>query len=569
MALDGVVLRALTHELQACVGSRINKIHQPNEHEIVLQIRLQGETKRLLLSANPTYPRIHWTNENYDNPVEAPMFCMLFRKHFEGALIEAIHQQELDRVLYIDVRHYDELGDIKLKRIVIELMGRHSNIILLDPAANTIYDGIHHITPSISSFRVVMPGCVYVSPPVQQKQNLILFNADNWVQLLQGYVQAESEQPLAAYFVEQLAGVSPLLAQAIAHNANVESLSAMSLALRNHAYTPNIHTLENGKSVFSVISLAHLEGSEVTFSTTHECLATFFKDKAERDAVKQRASDLIRFLSNEKAKNEKKQVKLQASLETSKNADHYRIQGELLTTYMHQIQKGEKIVHLINYYDENQHELAIELDPQLTPSENAQQYFKKYTKFKNSVVVIGEQLMQTAQEMEYISRLQQQVEMASLSDIAGIREELEEQGYLRRKKQPGKKTNKPNKPTPAHYVSEEGISIYVGKNNLQNEFVTHKLASNNDTWLHAKDMPGSHVIIKSNQFNDDTLEQAAQLAAYFSSGKQSSSVPIDYTLVRHVKKPSGAKPGYVIYEQQKTIFITPDTEKIVGMKLFK
>lgn len=564
MALDGLVVRALVHELQACVGSRINKIHQPTEHDMVLYIRANRENKRLLLSANPTYPRVHWTNDSYPNPTEPPMFCMLFRKHFEGAVIESITQPGFERVIHIDVRHFDELGDATTKRIIIEIMGRHSNILLVDPTTNQLYDGIHHVTPSISSYRVVMPGSLYTEPPVQAKQNLLEITALAWdVSLTES-----SDLPLAKRILETVSGVSPQVAERLAEGDR-DTFLELQHAMRTHTYTPYHLQMENGKTQFGAHCFPNMQGDIRVFDSMHACLDAYYTDKAERDAVKQRASDLIRFVSNEKAKNEKKMVKLAASLQDSEQAEQYRLQGELLTTYMHQLKKGDAYADVVNYYDEEQATIRIPLDPLRTPSENAQACYKKYTKLKNGVAMIQAQLAQTELEIAYLSQVLQQVESAGLADVMGIREELEEQGYLRRRAQGNKKAKKPEKPMPSHYVSSEGISIYVGKNNLQNDFVTHKLANANDTWLHVKDMPGSHVVIRSGAFGEKTLEEAALLAAYFSSGKQSSLVPVDYTLVRHVKKPSGSKPGFVIYEQQKTIFITPEAEKIAAMALAK
>jgi predicted ribosome quality control (RQC) complex YloA/Tae2 family protein len=564
MALDGLVVRALVHELQACVGSRINKIHQPTEHDMVLYIRANRENKRLLLSANPTYPRVHWTEDQYPNPTEPPMFCMLFRKHFEGAVIESITQPGFERVIHIDVRHFDELGDATTKRIIIEIMGRHSNILLIDPTTNQLYDGIHHVTPSISSYRVIMPGSAYTEPPVQEKQNLLDISAHAW----EGFLNEDAELPLAKRILETLSGISPQVAESLAIGG-LEAFLHLQQAMRTHTYSPYHAHTEHGKVIFGAHQFATGTGAVRPFPSMHACLDAYYTDKAERDAVKQRASDLIRFVSNEKAKNEKKMVKLAASLQDSEQADQYRLQGELLTTYMHQLKKGDTYADVVNYYDENQATIRIPLDPLRTPSENAQACYKKYTKLKNGVAIIQEQMAQTKVEIAYLAQVLQQVESAGLADVMGIREELEEQGYLRRRAQGNKKAKKPEKPMPTHYLSSEGISIYVGKNNLQNDYVTHKLAHANDTWLHVKDMPGSHVVIRSGAFGEKTLEEAALLAAYFSSGKQSSLVPVDYTLVRHVKKPSGSKPGFVIYEQQKTIFITPEAEKIAGIVLAK
>ncbi|EHB65328.1 MULTISPECIES: Rqc2 family fibronectin-binding protein [Paenibacillus] len=576
MALDGIVTRALVHELQSCRGARINKIYQPNERDIVLHIRTQQGNAKLLLSANPTYPRVHLTGEAFVNPAEAPMFCMVMRKHCESGIIEDITQVGMERIIEITVRQRDELGDVSTKKIIVELMGRHSNIILLDPATGTILDGIHHVTPAISSYRVVMPGFAYTSPPEQFKQNPLETGQDAFREAC-----LLSEEPAVSWLVGTFSGLSPLAAQEITHRAGAEDASGgesekncgslwsafneVMDMVRHHRYSPVSGLNAKGKSVFSVIPLTHLAEETKTYGSVSECMEDYYGDKAQRDAVKQKVSDLLRFLQNERTKNIKKLDKLHEDLEEAGDADRYRIFGELLFASLHQIQKGDREVRLVNYYDEEQSLVTIPLDPLLTPSDNAQRYFKKYNKYKNSLAVINEQLIKTREEIGYLDNLLQQLDHATLNDIDEIREELIQQGYLRDRSRKTKKKKKNDKPTLHVYTSSEGIELYVGKNNLQNEYLTNRLASPNDTWLHTKDIPGSHVVIRSSEFGEATLQEAAQLAAYHSQAKESSSVPVDYTLIRHVRKPSGAKPGYVIYDNQKTLFVTPDEQLIKGL----
>ncbi|USB34599.1 NFACT RNA binding domain-containing protein [Paenibacillus sp. YPG26] len=582
MALDGIVTRAIVHELQLCVGGRINKIHQPSPSDIIFNLRAQGENRRLIISANPTYPRIHFTSQTFVNPQEAPMFCMLLRKHCEGSVIESITQNGLERTIQIDVRQRDELGDISSKRIIIELMGRHSNIILVDPATGTQLDGIHHVTPSISSYRVVMPGFSYTEPPQQHKLNPLTVGKETFLTAFHAASADLALDQVPAWIVNTFSGLSPLIAQEIHHRAEErtgtpEALSARTDALweafdnlmtsvREHRYDPVTGVNAKGKSIFSAIPLTLIQEDIKHYPSISACLEDYYGDKAERDTVKQKVSDLIRFLQNERTKNIKKLGKLDEDLEEAKDAERYRIWGELLLPSLHLIKKGDKDIELVNYYDENQGMERIPLDPLSTPSENAQRYFKKYNKFKNSLAVIDEQLRLTHEEIAYVEGLLQQLAFASLSDIDEIRDELIQQGYLRDRSKKTRKKKKNDRPTLHVYTSSEGIEIYVGKNNLQNEYVTNKLASSNDTWLHTKDIPGSHVVIRSAAFGESTLEEAAQLAAYFSQAKQSSSVPVDCTLIRHVRKPSGAKPGFVIYDHQKTLYITPDEGLVKSLK---
>lgn len=607
MALDGLVVHAIVHELQACAGGRINKIYQPAASDIVIQLRNQGSNFRLLLSANPTYPRVHLTEGQFINPPEAPMFCMLLRKHCEGAILESIEQVGLERMILFRVRQRDELGDISVKEIVVEIMGRHSNIILKDPESGIIHDGIHHVTPAISSYRVVMPGSKYVAPPDQDKADPFSATKDEFNQLLFGDAYPGSKTDSKQQrIVGRYTGISPIVAKEIVYrsltikgkaseeyvSSNEPGASVSSGAnsstgaqpspealwsafhavieqIREHRYTPNTVTDEKtGKSSFSVIELTHIPGERRRFDSVSLCLEYYYGDKAERDTVKQRAGDLLRFLQNERNKNVKKLDKLHETLEEAKHADRFRILGELLTASLHMVSKGDREIEVVDYYDENQGTVAIALDPLLSPSENAQRYYKKYTKMKNSLIAVEGQLRSTGEEIAYLETLLQQLDNAGLGDIDEIREELVEQGYLRsRGKQSKKKKKKDSKPVITCYLSSEGIPIYVGKNNTQNEYLTNRLAHTTDTWLHTKDIPGSHVVIRAQTFGDATLREASQLAASFSQAKASSQVPVDYTLIRHVHKPNGSKPGFVIYERQKTLYVTPDEELVRSLKM--
>jgi predicted ribosome quality control (RQC) complex YloA/Tae2 family protein len=582
MALDGIVTRAIVQELQVYIGARINKIYQPNNRDILFTLRSREGNSKLLLSVNPTYPRVQITSSSFLNPQEAPMFCMLMRKHCESGTIEDIQQVGMERVIHISIRQRDELGDVSLKKIIIELMGRHSNIILMDASTGTILDGIHHVTPAISSFRIVMPGVAYTEPPEQNKLNPLEIDQATFTEL---YKDKETDQEPISWIVDSFSGLSPLIAQEIVFRARHEAagvdqesgtdatilwqaFSQVMDAVRRHEYNPVIGANAKGKLVFSAIPLTMLDSDVTTYHSISECMEEYYGDKAERDTVKQKVSDLLRFLNNERTKNIKKLDHLNADLIEAGDADQYRIWGELIFASLYMINKGDSTAQLVNFYDEEQSTIEIPLDPLLSPTDNAQRYFKKYNKYKNSLVVIDEQLHKTREEIRYMEELLQQLAYASMNDIEEIREELIQQQYLRdRSKKTNKKKvkKKTDRPTLHVFTSSEGIDIYVGKNNLQNEYVTNRLASPNDTWLHTKDIPGSHVVIRSEEFGEATLEEAAQLAAYFSQAKESSSVPVDTTLIRHVRKPSGSKPGFVIYDHQKTLFVTPDERRIKAL----
>jgi predicted ribosome quality control (RQC) complex YloA/Tae2 family protein len=576
MSLDGIVTRALVHELQTCVKARIHKIYQPTDNEIIMHIRGQGVNGKLLLSAHPSMPRLHWTEQPWANPQEPPMFCMLLRKYCEGGVIEAIRQVGLERIVEIDIRHRDELGDSSLKKIVLEIMGRHSNLILLDPATGIIHDGIRHVTPAISSYRVVLPGTAYVSPPSQDKVNPLEASKAAFDAVMASNEDKDdhsSEKAVSSALLNAYTGLSPLITREIAFRATTQQDEVWNVfhqvmeQVAEHAYEPNQVLTDDGKALFSAVTLTHAHGEAQSFASMHQCLEIYYRDKASRDLVRQRTTDLNRFLLNEIAKNEKKHLKLKDTLEEADEADLVRRMGELLTAHLHVFKRGDKSVDVIDYYEEEQPTISIALDPLLTPNENAQRYFRKYNKLKNSRAIVGEQMQATETEIVYLASVLQGLESATPADIGEIREELIEQGYIRERglKRGMKKKKKKDTPSILCYTSSEGIPIYVGKNNTQNDYVTNRLAMSSDTWLHTKDIPGSHVLIRSQEYGDATLQEAAVLAAYYSKAKESSSVPVDYTRVRNVRKPNGAKPGFVIYDGQKTLFVTPDEALIRQM----
>ncbi|MBY0598379.1 Rqc2 family fibronectin-binding protein [Bacillus bingmayongensis] len=568
MAFDGLFTRAITHEITNSLQTgRISKIYQPSKYEILLHIRANGKNQKLLLSAHPTYARMHLTNQSYDSPALPPMFCMLLRKHLEGGFIEKIEQIDLERIIQITVRSRNEIGDESLKTLVIEIMGRHSNIILVDTKTNNILDSLKHVSLAVNRHRTVYAGAEYVAPPSQHKINpLQIETQEEFIRPLD-FLAGNMDKQLVGAFM----GLSPLFAKEVVKKAGMVNESALSEAfftlqkpLQVHQYEPTMITAD-GKEFFYLFPLAHLKGDEKTFSSVSELLDRFFFGKAERDRVKQQAHDLERFMHNEKTKNEKKLIKLQKTLQDAGKADKYQLFGELLTANMYALKKGDKEIEVVNYYDENGGTVKITLDPLKTPSENAQRYFQKYQKAKNSVAIVKEQIEKTNEEIIYFDSLLQQMEAASSKDIEEIREELAEEGYMRNRKSKNTK-KKQAKPVLDKYIASDGTEILVGKNNKQNDYLTTKFARRDEIWLHTKDIPGSHVVIRSLEPTEETLLEAAKLAAYYSKAKDSSSVPVDFTKIRHVKKPSGAKLGFVTYDNQQTLYVTPDADMVMKLK---
>ncbi|MEB3054570.1 MULTISPECIES: Rqc2 family fibronectin-binding protein [Bacillus] len=568
MAFDGLFTKAITHEIANSLQTgRISKIYQPSKYEVLLHIRANGKNQKLLISAHPTYARMHLTNQSYDSPALPPMFCMLLRKHLEGGFIEKIEQIDLERIIQITVRSRNEIGDESLKTLVIEIMGRHSNIILVDAKTNIILDSLKHVSLAVNRHRTVYAGAEYVAPPAQHKINpLQIETQDEFIRPLD-FLAGNMDKQLVGAFM----GISPLFAKEVVKKAVMVNEHALSEAfftlqkpMQAHQYEPTMITA-NGKEFFYLFPLTHLKGDNKTFLSVSELLDRFFFGKAERDRVKQQAHDLERFMHNEKAKNEKKLIKLQKTLQDAGKADKYQLFGELLTANMYALKKGDKEIEVVNYYDENGGTVKITLDPLKTPSENAQRYFQKYQKAKNSVAIVKEQIEKTNEEILYFDSLLQQMEAASSKDIEEIREELAEEGYMRNRKSKNTK-KKTSKPILDKYISTDGTEILVGKNNKQNDYLTTKFARRDEIWLHTKDIPGSHVVIRSLEPTEETLLEAAKLAAYYSKAKDSSSVPVDFTKIRHVKKPSGAKLGFVTYDNQQTLYVTPDADTVMKLK---
>ncbi|WP_409294434.1 NFACT family protein [Peribacillus sp. SCS-26] len=568
MSFDGLFTKAISEEIVSQVkGGRINKIHQPSRNEIIMIVRAGGKNHKILLSAHPSYARVQLTGESYENPSEPPMFCMLLRKHLEGFILEDLYQVGTDRILVFEVKGRNEIGDISQKKLIVEIMGRHSNIILVDKDRNMILDSIKHVGMAVNSYRTILPGSEYIAPPEQDKMNPLTASDEDVLKRINF-----NEGKLDKQLLQAFSGISPLFAREAVFQAGLANRTTLPKAftdlaarVKNREYEPVFITSE-GKEFFYFLPLEHIKGSRQTFGSLSDLLDRFYFSKAERDQVKQQAHDLERFIANEKKKNEKKIIKLEASLTDSEKAKDFQLYGELITANLYAMEKGMKEIEVINYYDEEGGTVTIELDPQKTPSENAQKYYSKYQKARNSVAFIKEQIEIARDEISYFDSLLQQLDFASPKDIAEIREELQEGDYLKARAKKGSKNKANQKPQLERYLSSDGDEIFVGKNNKQNDYLTNKFSRRDDIWLHTKDIPGSHVVIRNTAPSEETLLEAASLAAYFSKAKASGSVPVDYTAVRHVKKPNGSKPGFVIYDNQQTLFVTPDADKVIALR---
>ncbi|MBF4499888.1 NFACT family protein [Savagea sp. SN6] len=558
MAFDGLFTRAIVTELQQLVGGRINRVHQPNEYEVVLTMRAQRKNVKLLLSAHPSYARVQLTEETITNPPEPTMFCTILRRHIESGIITAIEQVDNDRIIHFTIASHNEIGDPITRTLIMEVMGRHSNLMVVDPMNDKIIEALKHLPPYMNSFRTVLPGATYVSPPEQEKKNPFTISEE---ELFDIYHKLEKGRD----FIQYLQGVAPI------HATELYALLKQNLQFQTYRhFIESFETLpfqpvvmkKDGRDIFSAHPLTTADEVIYEAKSLGDLLDRVYFEKADRERVRAQAQDLEKWLANERAKLVKKEKVLQKEYKDAEKLDDFQLYGELLMAHHYQIEANAKEATVENYYDGS--EVTIPLDPRKTAIENANRYYTKYTKAKNALIQLKQQMRLTKEELDYFETLLQQVEMATPDDIDEIREELIENGYMRKRR--SKKKEKKKKMVIERYESSTGIPIAVGKNNKQNDHVTFKLASRHHTWLHTKDIPGSHVVILSDDPDETTLQEAAVIAAYFSKARTSSNVPVDYTEIRHVKKPSGAKPGFVNYFEQQTVFVTPDEQLVRQLK---
>jgi predicted ribosome quality control (RQC) complex YloA/Tae2 family protein len=570
MSFDGSFTHAMVHELNHLVsGGRVTKINQPYNNEIIVTIRSHQQNYPILMSANPNYARVQVTEIPYVNPLTPTNFTMTLRKHLSGAVLKKVTQLKNDRVINFHFTTRNEIGDLKEMVIAVEIMARHSNIILIDTQDDMrIIDAIKRISADKNRYRTILPGDQYLTPPNQQMENPFTFQA--WDVLQQLITDFPNQDVLAEQLQKRLQGLSShtvlALAQSLHTDANVQTNFQSFFSHFDHPQPTLIHTTQQND--FTVYPFNLTAGTQYTsFKTLSALLDTYYVQKARQNRVKEKGGVLIKVARKELKKNRNKRKKLMRTLDQTKHADDYRIKGEILTTYLYQMKKGQSQIELPNFYDNNA-PIKIQLSNQLSPSENAQKYFKHYQKAKNAVGFVNEQLNVTNAEIDYFENVLAQIELAEPADLDDIKVELQHGGYLKHYNQETKK-NKPKRhhiSKPETFFTSDGTAILVGKNNLQNDKLTNQTADKRDTWLHTQKIHGSHVIIKDFAPGESTLETAAMLAAYFSKAQASANVPVDFTKVKYVKKPNGAKPGLVIYDHQQTMFVTPSYEFVEQLR---
>ena len=546
MAFDGIAISAIVHEIQSLTDGRIDKITQPEKDEIVLTLRSQGANHRLLLSCNASYPRLHFTEKSKESPLVAPMFCMVLRKHIQGGRVRSIKQLGLERIVHINIEAHNEMGDLTEKTLILEVMGRHSNIILTE--GENVLDAAKHISASISS-RQVLPGRPYSSPPVQDKKDPLKLD------------EASFTKPF------DYVGISKASAERIGDS--FKDFYEVMEDVKKANFSPFVYYRAKESPAWFAFFEREVFGQEYIqrFDSPSRLLEFFYAAKDSGDRIKQKSADLRKLVGNLIARAVKKADLQQKTLKEIAERDKLRILGELITANIYAIQAGAKHISVQNFYEDDMPMLNIELNPQKSPAQNAQIYFRKYNKQKRTAEALDVQILQNAEELAYLEAVMQSIEQAeSVADLAQIRAELGDEGFVKKRSETrNEKREKVSKPL--YFVTADGFEIYVGKNNRQNDELL-KFADRDDIWMHTKNIPGSHVIVraKGGEVSMAALEAAANLAAYHSKGRDSSMVAVDYCPRKNVKKPKNAKPGMVIYDSYQTAFVTPDESKIAELR---
>ncbi|KUO52453.1 MAG: hypothetical protein APF76_05310 [Desulfitibacter sp. BRH_c19] len=579
MAFDGITMNAINQELQQKISeARIDKIYQPNPGEIVLHLRKYRESFKLLVSAHPVYARICITKKTFDNPKSPPLFCMVLRKHLEGGKILSIEQLSFDRVLKISIENHTEIGEIAQKTLIIEIMGKHSNLILLNEHENKIIDSIKKVSYGTSQYRQVLPGVEYISPPYQDKLNILEISQEQFSTKL---LAQEMTLPMEKALLNTIMGLSPILATQLAAKVNLkgtileycgdyelnliwQSVIYLKDTIQTNSYMPIILLDKNEQyRGFSPINVPEYHNEQVLhLKSINETVDEYYDWLLKNSHFVSKKSNLQNSISKEIKRCEKKLGIQLLTVQESKNSQQDKIFGELLTANMHLVKRGMDEIQVADYYHDNT-PVTIKLRSELSPAENSQRYFKRYNKAKNAAKKAAVQAQHSREELDYLESLDFWLsETNSHGDFAQIEQELNESGYLKLKNKLDKKDKA--KPIPNTFITTEGYKILVGKNNKQNDWLTFKVAKDGDLWFHAKDIPGSHVILKleGGGITDDIIKKAALLAAYHSKGKYSANLPVAYTQIKNVKKIKGAKPGLVTYENYKTVYVTPDKDLI-------
>ena len=571
MAFDGISIANIVTDLnQTITGGKINKIAQPENDELIITIKNQRKQYRLFLSASASLPLIYLTETNKPSPLTAPNFCMLLRKHIGSGKIIAIEQPGMERIIRFTIEHLNELGDLCTKYLIVEIMGKHSNIIFCNEE-DQIIDSIKHVSAHMSSVREVLPGRPYFIPETQSKLNPFVLTEE----IFQEKIFPRPVNVAKAIYTS-ITGISPLMAEEVCYRAGIdggiptdglEDVERVHLAhtflrmvddIRDGHFEPNIIYKGKEPVEFACFPLSQYQDYRaVSYPSIFPVLETYYAEKNIVTKMRQKTVDLRKIVQNALERNVKKYQLQQKQLKDTEKKEKYRVWGELLNTYGYEVEPGAKSMEALNYYTNEM--IQIPLDETMTPQENAKKYFDKYSKLKRTKEALDTLLQETGDEIKHLESIAASLDIASSEeDLVQIKEEMMEYGYVKRKNTGGKKVKVTSRPY--HYISSDGYDIYVGKNNFQNDELSFKFASGNDWWFHAKGQPGSHVIVKSKneELPDRTFEEAGKLAAYYSKGRQAPKVEIDYTQKKNLRKPTGGKPGFVVYYTNYSLLIEPD-----------
>ncbi len=576
MSFDGSTIHELAYELNnELSGCKINKIAQPENEELLLTIKGNGKTNRLLISSNASLPLIYLTNTKKESPLSAPNFCMVLRKYLNNGTIKSISQIDFERVIKIEIEHLNELKDLSTKYLYIEIMGKHSNIIFTN-SENVIIDSIKHISYAISSVREVLPGKEYFIPKQENKISPLSVTKNEFMEILR------KPTTVSKAIYKSFTGISPFIAIGIADNANIDadySTDALSSEMKDslyvrfeeyisdiscNRYNPNI-ILENGiPKDYAPVILKSFDNI-VEFDNMSSLLESYYSERNRITNIRQRSSDIRKIVQIHIERAAKKLDIQKKQLDDTNNMDKFKLYGELLMTYGQNLPSGEKEITVNNYYTNE--DVTIRLDKDLTGIENAKKFYNKYNKYKRTKDALIPQIEQTEASLEHLKAIDASIMLCeNEADLKGVKDELIQYGYI---KKSGKGKKKQAKSKPLHFVTEDGYHIYVGKNNLQNDELTFNFAKGNDWWFHSKKIHGSHVIVKvkdNEELPDHIFEIAANVAAYYSSARESNKVEIDYVQKKEVKKPSGAVPGYVIYYTNYSMIATPSLDGVQIVK---
>ena len=586
MPLDALCLSGVVAELKPILtGAKIDKVHQPGRDEMILALRLGRGNGRLLLSASPNHPRLQMTELSRENPDAPPMFCMLLRKHLMGGRILSVEQPHLERIVELRLEVLDELGDRKERRLILEAMGRRANLVLVDDQGR-IVDCLRRVDGDMSAQRQLLPGLFYRLPPAMEKADPTALDGGEWLRRVE---QAPGESRVDHWLLDSFGGWSPLVCREIAFRAGGrvdvtfdelgpqgrvrigEAAEALLKTVRENSFTPTVISVEKRPKDFTFFPAEQYEeaGECTAYPTFSALMDRFYEQRENQERIRQKGQDLIRSVTNARDRTARKLANQQRELEATQDRERLRQFGDIITSNLHAMERGMATLRAMDFYDPEGGEVEIKLDPLLTPQQNAAKYYKEYNKAKTAEEMLTIQLEKGRRELDYLNSVLENITLAEGErDLQEIRQELADTGYLRRQIK-GKDKGRRLSPKPMEFRSTAGLRISVGKNNMQNDLLTCKQAFKSDIWFHTQKIHGSHVILWTGGAQPDlqSLNEAACLAAWFSQGRESGKVPVDYTPVKYVKKPAGARPGMVVYTTYETAWVTPDESLVKRLRV--